>query len=220
MGPRMQCSHPPPLPLLCSVGCSVQKRARWDAVRDQRLISTSRAPRTCGARPHGRDCHRCLMGAHPPTSEPTPPPRHPTPTLQASCVFHLPHEHVCSGLAVLWRQGALCDVRVSASDGGAVAAHRAVLAASSGYFRALFLGAGTAMREAGGGGGGSDGVLTVALQHESSAQLAAAVEAIYTGRLQVWGEGAACSAGLLRDHVCMGAALLRGNWRRCSCWEH
>ena len=58
-----------------------------------------------------------------------------------------------------------------------LAAHRVVLAAGSGYFRALFLGAGTAMRE------GQDGVATIELQHHCSQQLATVVEALYTGSL-------------------------------------
>lgn len=47
----------------------------------------------------------------------------------------------------LWEDGSLCDVQLRTVDGGIVPAHRVVLAASSGFFRALFVGSGRQMRE-------------------------------------------------------------------------
>lgn len=41
----------------------------------------------------------------------------------------------------------MCDIALRAGDGGLLTAHRVVLAATSGFFRSLFCGAGATMRE-------------------------------------------------------------------------
>lgn len=51
------------------------------------------------------------------------------------------------GLLCLQAEGLLCDVQLIPSGGAAVHAHKAVLAAASGYFRALFTGPWSASRE-------------------------------------------------------------------------
>lgn len=104
-----------------------------------------------------------------------PPPFH----TQDYCTYALPGDALAAQLEQLWRQGALVDVRLCTQDGSLVAAHRLLLAAECGYFRALFLGAGAAMREA------SDSGAAVQLQHASGEQLALLVEALYCRRLQV-----------------------------------
>lgn len=63
-------------------------------------------------------------------------------------VLHLDPCAMSSSLAELRRCGILCDVILLAQGGQSVQAHKVCLAAASGYFRALFAGAGTAMREA------------------------------------------------------------------------
>lgn len=78
------------------------------------------------------------------------------------------------------------------TDGVAVAAHKLVLAAACGYFRALFLGAGSRMREA-----ADSPTTTVQLRHHESQHLAALVEALYTRSLRV------------------GAPASRACWERC-----
>jgi hypothetical protein len=60
-----------------------------------------------------------------------------------------PEDESGAALLTLWEDGSLADVRLRCSDGEVVAAHRVVLAASSPFFRALFLGAGRSMREGG-----------------------------------------------------------------------
>jgi hypothetical protein len=57
-----------------------------------------------------------------------------------SCSYSQPHpDPTASALRDLWERGHLCDVvLVSTADGAALRAHRLVLAAASGFFRALF----------------------------------------------------------------------------------
>lgn len=55
--------------------------------------------------------------------------------------------HQEEGLLQLWREGQLCDVRIRTRDGAEFTVHKVVLAASSLYFRSLFVGAGRHMRE-------------------------------------------------------------------------
>lgn len=52
-----------------------------------------------------------------------------------------------STMAQMRKAGELCDVTLIAMDGSQFPCHRFILAASAGYFRALFTGAGSAMRE-------------------------------------------------------------------------
>jgi hypothetical protein len=53
----------------------------------------------------------------------------------------------CTAAATLYKQQLLCDVPLQAVDGQQIGAHRIILAASSGFFRAMFCGAGQLMRE-------------------------------------------------------------------------
>ena len=83
-----------------------------------------------------------------------------------------------ANLSQLWRAGNLCDVTLRSKDGLVeFPCHRAVLAAASGYFRALFTGAGAAMLERASS--------TVTLMELSSMDLRAALEATYELRAQV-----------------------------------
>ena len=50
-------------------------------------------------------------------------------------------------LQSLWKEGQLCDLTLVSSDSQTFEAHRIILAAASGYFRALFVGAGRHLRE-------------------------------------------------------------------------
>lgn len=57
-------------------------------------------------------------------------------------------QHVGKSLSHLWRSGQLCDVQLHSSDSDQLLpVHRVMLAACSGFFRALFCGAGQSMRE-------------------------------------------------------------------------
>jgi len=47
----------------------------------------------------------------------------------------------------LWKEGQLCDTTLVSSDSQIFEAHKIILAAASGYFRALFVGAGRHLRE-------------------------------------------------------------------------
>ena len=87
-----------------------------------------------------------------------------------------------ANLSQLWRAGNLCDVTLRSKDGLVefpchFPCHRVVLAATSGYFRALFTGAGSAMLERASS--------TVTLMELSSMDLRAALEAMYELRAQV-----------------------------------
>lgn len=98
-----------------------------------------------------------------------------------------------SSLSELWREGLLCDVTLSASDGSVYPCHRVVLASGSGYFRALFTGAGSAMLE-----GSCDKIILEAL---TGMELEAALNALYNLQIQV-----------MRCHV---ASLVAGCVRLC-----
>ena len=50
-------------------------------------------------------------------------------------------------LQSLWKEGQLCDLTLISSDNQIFEAHKIILAAASGYFRALFVGAGRHLRE-------------------------------------------------------------------------
>ena len=50
-------------------------------------------------------------------------------------------------LQSLWKEGQLCDLTLVSSDNQTFDAHKIILAAASGYFRALFVGAGRHLRE-------------------------------------------------------------------------
>jgi hypothetical protein len=56
-----------------------------------------------------------------------------------ACVYSLPPDPTAAALLQLLRAGALCDALLVPADGGEpVPAHRVVLAATCGFFRALF----------------------------------------------------------------------------------
>ena len=85
-----------------------------------------------------------------------------------------------SSLSELWREGLLCDVTLSASIDGCLAVfpcHRVVLASGSGYFRALFTGAGSAMLE-----GSCNKIMLEAL---TGMELEAALNALYNLQIKV-----------------------------------
>ena len=50
-------------------------------------------------------------------------------------------------LQSLWKEGQLCDLTLISEDNQKFEAHKIILAAASGYFRALFVGAGGHLRE-------------------------------------------------------------------------
>ena len=50
-------------------------------------------------------------------------------------------------LQSLWEEGQLCDLTLISKDDQTFEAHKIILAAASGYFRALFVGAGRHLRE-------------------------------------------------------------------------
>jgi BTB/POZ domain len=74
----------------------------------------------------------------------------------------------------LWEDGSLCDVQLRTVDGAIVPAHRVVLAASSGFFRALFVGSGRQMRE------GSEDSKPISLTGVNEASLRALLKAVYS----------------------------------------
>ncbi len=74
----------------------------------------------------------------------------------------------------LWEKGSLCDVQLRTVDGAIVPAHRVVLAASSGFFRALFVGSGRQMRE------GAEDSKPICLTGVDEASLRALLKAVYS----------------------------------------
>ena len=80
-------------------------------------------------------------------------------------------------LREFWASGKLCDVLLRTCDGIELACHRVVLAASSGFFRALFLGAGACMSEG--------GRRIVDIRELTGPDLHAAIDAVYCQRLVV-----------------------------------
>ncbi|GAX72739.1 hypothetical protein CEUSTIGMA_g195.t1 [Chlamydomonas eustigma] len=90
---------------------------------------------------------------------------------------HLHDVNSSSMLGQLWRSAQLCDVVVIGQEGQEFPCHRIVLAASSGYFRALFTGAGAQMAE----GCSSQ----FKLDHISAFDLSIALTAIYEQSIQM-----------------------------------
>jgi len=74
----------------------------------------------------------------------------------------------------LWEDGSLCDVQLRTVDGAIVPAHRVVLAAASGFFRALFVGSGRQMRE------GAEDSKPICLTGVDEASLRALLKAVYS----------------------------------------
>jgi len=111
-------------------------------------------------------------------------------------------------LRELWEEGALCDVALRTYDGGEYMCHKIVLAASSGFFRALFSGAGLQFRDGGGGVvdlGGVDSAslsLLLAAVYGRGVEITAAnVESLLStaNQLEVLPVHAACASFLLRN---------------------
>ncbi len=133
-------------------------------------------------------------------------------------MYAFPSCFASRGLASLWHAHELCDTRLIAEDGH-VDAHRVVLAACSGFFRARFVGAGAAMSRNGtcvtlgvGTGTGQLGTgdsqrgageveeagwATVSLQQYPVAALTLVVEAMYQGHVQVSGAVGCADQGWL-----------------------
>ena len=74
----------------------------------------------------------------------------------------------------LWEEGSLCDVQLRTVDGAIVPAHRVILAASSGFFRALFIGSGRQMRE------GAEDSKPICLTGVDEASLRVLLKAVYS----------------------------------------
>lgn len=55
-----------------------------------------------------------------------------------AATYSAPPDATAAGLLALWQHGKLCDVVLEGADGAELPAHRLVLAATSGFFRALF----------------------------------------------------------------------------------
>ncbi len=114
---------------------------------------------------------------------------------QGACTFSFGVASCSHALYSLWQDGALCDVALEAASGPALPAHRIILAASSAYFQALFIGAGAAMhgscqprqqqhdgRSAGEGG---PALPRVKLHHFEAAPLREVVGSLYEGHVTV-----------------------------------
>ena len=82
-------------------------------------------------------------------------------------------EQVLKGLASLQKEGVLCDVELQA-EGQKLSAHRAVLAAASPYFHAMFA-----------GGFKESKVQTIPIQEISFTGLKAVVDCIYTTKIKL-----------------------------------
>jgi BTB/POZ domain len=97
-----------------------------------------------------------------------------------------------STLSDLWERGDLCDVLLSPAQAlaadpghqleGPIPAHKVVLASASGYFRALFIGAGIHMRD---GIESAQGMPVVKLASVDRASLLSVLAAIYRRQLKV-----------------------------------
>jgi hypothetical protein len=74
----------------------------------------------------------------------------------------------------LWQDELLCDVQLRTVDGAIVPAHRIVLAAHSGFFRALFVGSGRQMRE------GTEDSKPICLTGVDESSLRALLKAVYS----------------------------------------
>lgn len=96
--------------------------------------------------------------------------------------FTLCQATAVASLAELWRAQQLIDVHIQSADGALLGAHRIVLAASSGFFRALFCGAGQAMRE--GTTVNSASSLVVELPYNQQ-QVSALLEILYEHNIRV-----------------------------------
>jgi hypothetical protein len=55
-----------------------------------------------------------------------------------ACTYGLAPDPTARALLELWRHGKLCDAVVVSAEGAELPAHRLMLAASSGFFRAMF----------------------------------------------------------------------------------
>ena len=121
-------------------------------------------------------------------------------SLQGSSTYQLSGDAVSEALVQLWQDRHLCDVELQASDGTRLPAHRLFLAAGSGYFRALFTGPGSEMRDA------SSGLLDYPqYTHE---QLQALLTVLYERRVKV-------STGPCTMTSC-SVAFCKGHMRSCQ----
>eukprot|EP00878_Enallax_costatus_P014242 GHUV01014897.1.p1 GENE.GHUV01014897.1~~GHUV01014897.1.p1 ORF type:complete len:549 (+),score=161.79 GHUV01014897.1:230-1876(+) len=97
-------------------------------------------------------------------------------------------QHVNRTLSQLWRSQQLCDVKLQPCDGGEVLlAHRIVLASSSGFFRAVFCGAGQVMKE----GAAADNSNTVVQLPYSRQQIADLLTMLYDYSIRVYASNVA-----------------------------
>jgi hypothetical protein len=87
-------------------------------------------------------------------------------------------------LQSLWKEGQLCDLTLISSDNLSFEAHRIILAAASGYFRALFVGAGRHLRESF-DQGRSPAEQPIRLPAVSGDSLRSVLEIIYDKRLNI-----------------------------------
>lgn len=87
-------------------------------------------------------------------------------------------------LQSLWKEGQLCDLTLVSSDSQTFEAHKIILAAASGYFRALFVGAGRHLRESF-DQGTSPKEQTIRLPAVSGDSLRSVLEIIYNKQLNI-----------------------------------
>eukprot|EP00884_Botryococcus_braunii_P005704 jgi/Botrbrau1/15134/Bobra.0149s0006.1 len=88
-------------------------------------------------------------------------------------------------LLQLWEDKELCDVVVRACDGYEIRAHRIILAASSAYFRSLFVGAGRHMLESYNGGSRGMDLPVVRLEQIAGATLQFILDFCYTKKSEL-----------------------------------
>jgi hypothetical protein len=72
-----------------------------------------------------------------------------------ACTYSQRPDPMAGALLALWEHRKLCDVALAPADGAALPAHRLVLAAASGFFRALFTVRRGRRRQRGARGGGA-----------------------------------------------------------------
>jgi hypothetical protein len=87
-------------------------------------------------------------------------------------------------LQSLWKEGQLCDLKLISEDNQTFEAHKIILAAASGYFRALFVGAGRHLRESFDHDTAPE-EQTIRLPAVSGESLRSVLEVIYEKRLNI-----------------------------------
>lgn len=119
-------------------------------------------------------------------------------------------------LPELWQQQELCDVTLISADKQQFRAHKIILAASSRYFQALFVGAGKHLRESKARDTDSEDIV-IELEAVDASSLGSILTSIYRKRVHVTSENV---ESLLSASNYLDVAPVRQACCQASAWHH